>query len=79
MLQELITFLIVGLAVVIALRKMYKRFSKKKVKSADFKKAKLAESHNCSDCSASGCALRDAPRKIIDKSAELCDTNYTAK
>lgn len=79
MVQELITFLIVAVAVAIAARKIYKRFSKKKPKPADFKNVALADSHNCSDCASADCALRDLPRNIIDKSAEVCDTNYTEK
>ena len=78
MIQELITFVIVAIAVIIAVLKVYKRFRKKKAKAMDFQKVSMAESHNCTECAAE-CVLRDLPKHIIDKSAEVCDTNYTEK
>ena len=78
MLQEIITYLIVAAAVIVAGLKIAKRFSKKKPKKVDFKKDKISMAHNCSDC-ASECVLRDLPQKIIAEKAEECDTTYSKK
>jgi hypothetical protein len=78
MLQEIITYKIVATAVIVSGYKLYKRFSRKKPKAVDFKKASLANPHNCSDCAAQ-CMLRDKPQHTIAKSSEICDTNYTKK
>lgn len=78
MLQEIITFVIVAIAVGFALLKTYKRFSKKKPKKVDFQNVSVADSHNCSDCAAE-CVLRDQAKHIIEKSSEVCDSNYSKK
>ncbi|MDX8341062.1 hypothetical protein SLH46_17825 [Draconibacterium sp. IB214405] len=75
MVQEIITYLIVAAAVIWAGVKIYNRFFKKasKKKQVDFKKDKITMAHNCSDCAASDCALRDLPQKVIDKNIDQCN------
>ena len=75
MLQEIITFLIVGAAIALASAKAIKRFRKKKPKKVSYESATMAEAHNCTDCAAD-CVLRDLPKRTIHKSQEICDTNY---
>lgn len=79
MLQEIITYLIIGIAVTLATFKISKRFSKKKLNKVDFKKDKISMAHNCSDCSAGGCTLRDLPKTAIASKADECSTNYASK
>jgi len=73
MIQEIITYLIIGLAVTLAGIKIYKKFWRKKIKkqNIDFKKDTISMQHNCSDCSAE-CMLRDAASPIIQKNKDLC-------
>lgn len=78
MLQEIITYLIVGVAVTVAGIKIAKRFSKKKPKKINFQKDKISMAHNCSDCSAE-CELRDLPQKVIASNLDECDSNYSEK
>lgn len=78
MLQEIITYLIVALAVTVAAIKIIKRFSKKKQKKINFKKDKISMGHNCSECSAE-CGLRDLPKKVIADKSKECSTNYNKK
>lgn len=77
MVQEIITYLIVAVAVVWAALKIYRRIFKpaKKAKRIDFKKDKITMEHNCTECAAADCALRDLPRKIIEKNIEECHDN----
>lgn len=74
MIQEIITYLIIGSAVTLAIIKIYKKFWRKKIKkqNIDFKKNTISMQHNCSDCSAE-CMLRDAAKPIIQKNKELCN------
>ncbi len=78
MLQEIITYLIVAAAVIIAAIKITKRLSKKKPKKINFQKDKISMAHNCSDCS-SECVLRDLPQKVIASKSEECNTTYSKK
>lgn len=75
MLQEIITYIIVGAAIALAAAKVLKRFRKKKPQKVSFKNATMAAEHNCSECAAE-CLLRDLPKRTINKSQEICDTNY---
>lgn len=79
MLQEIITYLIVGAAVILAAYKIYKRFAKKKSTKANFGKGKISMGHNCSDCSASGCSLRNLPKPEIKTKSNECTSNYSSK
>lgn len=74
MIQEIITYLIIGSAVTLAIIKIYKKLGRKKIKkqNIDFKKNTISMQHNCSDCSAE-CMLRDAAKPIIQKNKELCN------
>lgn len=67
MLQEVITYMIIGGAVTLAIIKTVNRFNKKKTESIDYKQTKIASEHNCSECAAE-CMLRNAPKKIIEVS-----------
>ncbi len=74
MIQEVITYMIIGSAVTVAVMKMYKKFSKKKIKkTVDFKNQTFTVQHNCSDCSAE-CMLRDAIQKnpVAKNQTDLC-------
>jgi hypothetical protein len=73
MIQEIITYIIIAAAVTLAILKTVNRFSKKKPKKLDYKKAKLSTDHNCGQCAAE-CMLRDAPRHIIETSQAECTT-----
>ncbi len=74
MLQEIITYMIIGSAITVAVLKTAKRFASKKPKKVNFQKDKISMAHNCSDCSAE-CVLRDMPKQIQDDNSEICDTN----
>jgi len=78
MLQEIITYLIIGSAVTLALLKIIKRFGKRKPKKVDFKNAKITTEHNCTDCAAE-CVLRDLPKRVIETRLDECNTNYNSK
>ncbi|NCB08324.1 MAG: hypothetical protein EOM73_09195 [Bacteroidia bacterium] len=56
--QEIITYLIITGAVVVAVLKSRKKFRKKKQQALNYKNAALNKDHNCSDCMAE-CILRD--------------------
>lgn len=73
MIQEIITFIIVGAAVVLAISKAIKKMSvkKKSVKKVDFKKDTIKMQHNCSDCSAE-CMLRNSIKPVTEDNNELC-------
>lgn len=77
MLQEIITYLIIVSATILAVLKIAKRFRKKK-KSAkhNYRKDKISMNHNCSECS-TDCALRDLPKQIIESSSEVCKKDTT--
>lgn len=74
MVQEIITFLIVGVAVALAISKTFKKLMKpkKKVKKADFQKDMVMMQHNCSDCSAE-CMLRNTVKPMTETiNKDLC-------
>ena len=73
MVQELITFIIIGAAVTFTIIKTVKKFSRKKRKeNFDFQNSKLQIDHNCSDCSAE-CMLRNTIKpSALENNAELC-------
>jgi len=77
MIQEVITYMIIGSAVTVAIMKIVKRFSKKKPEKVDYKKAKISAGHNCSECAAE-CMLRDAPKRIIKASDAQCTTEISS-
>lgn len=73
MLQEIITYMIIGSAVTIAVMKTIKKFSKKKKKKINFQNENFKMEHNCSDCSAE-CILRNAvkPSVLLKEDESLC-------
>ena len=73
MIQEIITFLIVGAAVVYALSGIIKKpFRKKKPGTkTDLKKESFTMQHNCAGCSAD-CMLRNSVKPLKGASADLC-------
>ena len=73
MVQEIITYLIVGAAIALAISKAVNKFRGKRrpAKNVDFKKDTFSMQHNCSDCSAE-CMLRDAAKPIAENSKDLC-------
>lgn len=72
MIQELITYMIIGSAVTLVVLKAIKRFSPKKAKSKIAQPTSIAgETHNCAACSAD-CQLRDLPKYIIEKNLDEC-------
>ncbi|MCE4565002.1 hypothetical protein INQ51_11835 [Maribellus sp. CM-23] len=76
MLQEVITYMIIGSAVTIAALKMAKKLGiKKKKPKAQAQKGPVnpasIHAHNCGECSAD-CQLRDLPKYIIQKNIDEC-------
>jgi hypothetical protein len=73
MIQELITYMIIGGAIALAISKIIGKIRGKKnlPKNADFYKDAAITQHNCSDCSAE-CMLRNASKITVDKNKELC-------
>lgn len=78
MLQEIITYLIIAIAVSLAVWKMYKKLSGKKKKPKQHKKTTLSAPHNCSDCIAD-CSLRDAVPAVRQEKEEICETTVIKK
>jgi hypothetical protein len=72
MIQEIVTYMIVGAAVALAFSKLLNKAGIKIIreKKTDYKSASIAL-HNCSDCSAE-CMLRDSAKPVIEKNKELC-------
>jgi large-conductance mechanosensitive channel len=72
MIQEIITYMIIGAAVALAISKMINKtgIRKSREKKIDYKSASI-NIHNCSDCSAE-CMLRDSAKPVIEKNKELC-------
>jgi hypothetical protein len=73
MVQEIITFMIIGAAVALAISEIIKKTVKRKNpgKKVDFNNEFIPLEHNCPDCSAE-CMLRDAAKPVIEKNKELC-------
>lgn len=78
MVQEIITYTIIAVAVFFTLLRFWKKFGKKKrVKKTDAVTPKIAAQHNCSDCSAE-CILRDSSSLVVQSNSELCKKIETA-
>jgi len=71
MIQEIITYMIIGAAVSVAVMKFAKRFSRKKTAKKAVSGKTISHAHNCSECSAE-CQLRDLPRMVIEKNGAEC-------
>jgi len=74
MIQEIITYLIVAIAFLFAFWKLYKKFSKKKIKH-NLKNEQQHNHLNCSVCSAE-CILRDKSAISVNK-ADYCSKTFT--
>jgi DNA polymerase II small subunit/DNA polymerase delta subunit B len=74
MVQEIITYLIIGAAIALAISKAINKFrvKRKVAKKVDFKKDKISMHHDCSDCSAE-CMLRDSVKPMIKSNVDQCD------
>ncbi len=74
MIQEIITYMIIGAAIALAISKAVNKFIRKRkpVKKVDFKKDSISMHHDCSDCSAE-CMLRDSVKPMIKKNVDLCN------
>lgn len=73
MIQEIITYVIVALAIGLAVYKIYKKLKRKKLlKSTEGKFESSAPQTACSDCIAE-CLLRDAPKKFKNENTRLCE------
>ncbi|MCK3684053.1 hypothetical protein [Maribellus sp. YY47] len=74
MLQEIITYMIIGSAVTLAVLKMAKKLGVKK-KKIQHRATRINPAeihvHNCAECSAD-CQLRDLPKYIIQKNIDEC-------
>ena len=73
MIQEIITFMIIGAAIALAIVKSIGKIKGKKrsQKKPDLQKQTFTMQHNCSDCSAE-CMQRNTTKLTIDKNKELC-------
>ncbi|MCF6333378.1 MAG: hypothetical protein L3J11_08850 [Draconibacterium sp.] len=72
MLQDIITYMIIGSAVTLAILKIAKKLGKKKRnQKINAKKNSFSMQHDCSSCSAE-CMLRDAAEPIIQNNIDLC-------
>ena len=75
MVQEIVTYMIIGAAITIAAMKLIKKFSaKKRPKKVDFSQNSFQMEHKCSDCSAD-CMLRNT----IKTSVRLPNTDTFCK
>ena len=74
MIQEIITYMIIGAAIALAISKTVNKFrvKRKPEKKVDFKKDTISMHHDCSDCSAE-CMLRSATKPMIKENIELCN------
>lgn len=70
MFQEVITYLIIGAAIAVAVMKLIKQFGGKK-KDMTSTSSNSDKTHNCAECAAE-CQLRDLPRAVIEKNSEDC-------
>jgi hypothetical protein len=73
MIQEIITYMIVGAAIALAIMQVVGKIRGKKrtEKKIDYQKETFTYQHDCSDCSAE-CMLRDAAKPVIEKNKKLC-------
>ena len=73
MVQEIITYIIIGAAVALAILKTVKKLKGKNPhsKKTNFQKDSFSMQHNCSDCSAE-CMLRNEVKSIKEKNKDLC-------
>ena len=73
MIQEVVTYMIIGAAIAMAISRIIKKFKGKKQpqKKIDYQKESFSYQHDCSSCSAE-CMLRNASQTVVKNNAELC-------
>lgn len=72
MIQEIITYMIIGSAVTLAFFKIKKKLAgKKRKQKVNYNKDSFSMQHNCSECSAE-CMLRDAASSVNQNNKDLC-------
>lgn len=72
MVQEIITFMIIGSAITLVVMKTVKGFVGKKSKTKNSPLNKMnQQTHNCAECSAE-CQLRDLSKYAIGKNLDEC-------
>jgi hypothetical protein len=73
MIQEIITFMIIGAAIALTISKAIRKFRRKKVpaKKVDFKKESFSMQHDCSSCSAE-CMIRNVAKPVVT-TKDLCE------
>ena len=75
MIQEIITYIIIGSALLYAAFTIWKKTRKKKRKSHQENRADAApvmhNTHNCDDCPAD-CMFRDASSKVTGRNESMC-------
>lgn len=75
MIQEIITYIIIGFAVVLAFYKSYKKLARKnRSKSPNGKGNSPAIHTGCANCTAD-CILRNASPDVKNENAQLCEQN----
>jgi hypothetical protein len=74
MMQEAITYMLIGSAITLAVYKVYLKFRKKKPEKTFGSDTSIKmQGHNCSDCSAE-CMLRNETQSVLLKNKNTCDT-----
>jgi hypothetical protein len=74
MFQEVITYIIIAVAIVVAILKLYRTLAvKKRNKKVNFKNETSPLEHICSDCIAD-CNIRDASITVRKENSGLCET-----
>jgi len=73
MVQEILSYIIIGSALAVIAFKAWKQFvpKKKVTKKTSSTSNSVLQGHNCSECSAE-CQLRDLPKYIIEKNLDEC-------
>jgi uncharacterized membrane protein YraQ (UPF0718 family) len=73
MVQEIITYLIIVIAIGLAVFKIFKKLKRKKLlQSVDKKSGSSTSQSACSACLAE-CILRDVPSKFKNENEQLCE------
>ena len=72
MIQEIITYIILGSAITLAIIKVKNRFWRRKTKKSNQNNEKSSSLPNCSTCSAE-CVMRDTFPQTTKYNKDLCD------
>ena len=71
MIQEIITYIIIGVAILVGIQKFNKKFSIKK-KDSDVQKKTTSDPNRCADCTAD-CLLRDSVNSLNGTDSNYCE------